>query len=91
MEHVEQPLRKKIEKKEEIRFFDLFDKDEIQKLQDLFSAVNKVSSVIMDLDGNMLTRPSSFTPLCKLILEKTPKGSPACFADDQFNKEERFE
>lgn len=89
MEHVEQPLREKIEKSEEIRFFDLFDKDEIQKLQDLFSAANKVSSVIMDLDGNMLTKPSNFTPLCKLILDKTPKGSPACFAYDQFNKEEK--
>ncbi len=89
MEQVEQPLREKIEKSEEIRFFDLFDKDEIQKLQDLFSAANKVSSVIMDLEGNMLTKPSNFTPLCKLILEKMPNGSPSCFADDQFNKEEK--
>ena len=89
MEYVKQPLRKKIEKKEEIRFFDLFDKEEIQKLQDLFSAANKVSSVIMDLDGNMLTKPSNFTPLCKLILEKMPNGSPSCFADDQFKKDEK--
>lgn len=89
MEYVKQPLRKKIEKKEEIRFFDLFDKEEIQKLQDLFSAANKVSSVIMDLDGNMLTKPSNFTPLCKLILEKMPNGSPSCFADDQLKKDEK--
>lgn len=89
MERIEKPLRKKIEKMEDIRFFDLFDKEEIQKLQDLFSAANKVSSVIMDLEGNMLTKPSNFTPLCKLILEKSEKGSPVCFGYDQFKTEEK--
>ncbi len=72
---------------EDIQFFDLFDQDDIQKLQDLFSAANKVSSVIMDLDGNMLTKPSNFTPLCKMIMEKSSNGSPACFAYDQWNKD----
>ncbi|MBP1673260.1 MAG: histidine kinase [Bacteroidetes bacterium] len=74
---------------EDIQFFDLFDQDDIQKLQDLFSAANKVSSVIMDLDGNMLTKPSNFTPLCKMIMEKSTNGSPACFAYDQWNKDHK--
>lgn len=70
-----------------VQFFDLFDIKEIQKLQDLFSAASKVSSVIMDLDGNMLTKPSNFTPLCKMIIDKTPSKSPACFTFDQLKKE----
>ena len=72
-----------------VQFFDLFDIKEIQKLQDLFSAASKVSSVIMDLDGNMLTKPSNFTPLCKMIIDKTPSKSPACFTFDQLKKEKK--
>lgn len=80
MEQAEQTLIKS--NATDIHFFDLFDITEIQKLQDLFSAASKVSSVIMDLDGNMLTKPSNFTPLCKLILNKSSNGSPACFSFD---------
>lgn len=80
MEQTEQTLIKS--NATDIHFFDLFDINEIQKLQDLFSTASKVSSVIMDLDGNMLTKPSNFTPLCKLILNKSSNGSPACFSFD---------
>jgi PAS domain S-box-containing protein len=89
MELLDQNMKKSNNKIEVIQFYDLFDQDEIQKLQDLFSAANKVSSVIMDLDGNMLTKPSNFTPLCKMIMEKTPNGSPACFAFEQWNKDSK--
>lgn len=72
---------------DEIQFFDLFDKSEIQELQNLFSDANGVSSVILDLEGNLLTTPSNFSKLCKMIIEKTPEGSPMCFAVEHWKKE----
>jgi len=74
---------------DDIHFFDLFDKSEIQELQNLFSDANGVSSVIMDLDGNLLTTPSNFTKLCKLIIDKTPGGSPMCFAMEHWKKDKK--
>ena len=68
----------------EIHFYDLFDQNEIQELQNLFSDAHGVSSVITDLEGNLLTTPSNFTSLCKMVIANSPENKSNCFAMEQW-------
>ena len=53
--------------KPEFKFHDLFDVEEIQRIQDAFSLATGVSALITDPVGNPITRPSRFTRFCQLI------------------------
>ena len=66
----------------DISFLDLFDLEEIQKLQDQFSAATGVASIITQVDGVPITRPSNFCRLCNDIIRKTPKGCANCYKSD---------
>lgn len=65
-----------------IRFEDIFDLKEIQRIQDAFSAATGVASLITDIDGQPLTRPSNFCHLCNGIIRKTELGRQNCFHSD---------
>ncbi len=65
-----------------IRFTDLFNLDEIQRLQDLFSDATGVASIITHPDGTPITRPSNFCRLCSDIIRKTEKGLLNCYQSD---------
>ena len=67
---------------ENLRFTDLFNKEDIQKIQDSFAEAMKVASIITDPDGNPITEPSRFCPLCKDIIRNTEKGRINCFRSD---------
>ncbi|CCO23398.1 PocR ligand-binding domain-containing protein [Maridesulfovibrio hydrothermalis] len=62
-------------------FEDYFDVEAIQQIQDAFSKATNVASVITDLDGRPITRPSHFCRLCGVI-RKTPKGLKNCMRSD---------
>lgn len=47
-----------------LHFEDLFEIEKIQKLQDLFSKVNGVASIITSPDGGRITEPSNFRDIC---------------------------
>ncbi len=64
-----------------IQFSDIFDLDEMQRLQDLFSNANGVASVITTADGEPITEPSNFTRLCNII-RKTEIGRDKCYKSD---------
>ncbi|XHR28633.1 MAG: PocR ligand-binding domain-containing protein [Chthoniobacteraceae bacterium] len=64
-----------------LRFQDLFDLGEIQRIQDAFSTATGVASIITDANGRPLTRPSNFCTLCQLI-RATPKGRQNCYRSD---------
>lgn len=66
----------------ELKFEDLFDINEIQKIQDAFSKATGVASIITDINGNPLTKPSNFCSLCDEIIRKTPKGLQNCLHSD---------
>jgi PAS domain S-box-containing protein len=66
----------------EIQFTDIFNLEEIQYLQDLFSDANGVASLISDLDGTPITKPSNFCRLCKDIIRKTEIGAARCCKSD---------
>jgi ligand-binding sensor protein len=67
---------------EGVSFTDLFNLDELQRLQDLFADVHEVASVITHPDGSLITNPSNFTHLCQDIIRKTEKGCVNCFLSD---------
>ncbi|MBU1222110.1 PAS domain S-box protein [Myxococcota bacterium] len=65
-----------------LKFGDLFDIEEMQKLQDLFCDATGVASVITTPDGIPLTKPSNFTRLCSDIIRRSEKGRNNCYKSD---------
>jgi len=65
-----------------VRFEDLFDLGEIQRIQDLFAEATGVASIITHTDGTPITRPSSFCRLCRDIIRQTPAGRANCYCSD---------
>lgn len=62
-------------------FEELFDLEEIQRIQDSFSEATGVASLITKPDGTPITRPSNFCRLCKII-RSTQKGAENCHRSD---------
>ncbi len=67
---------------QDIEFEDLFNIDDIQKLQDEFSELTGVGSLITKPDGTPITRPSNFCRLCNNIIRNTEKGAANCRKSD---------
>ena len=67
---------------ENIRFEELFNIKDIQHLQDAFSDATGVASLITQIDGTPITRPSNFCHLCSNIIRKTEKGLANCGRSD---------
>jgi len=67
---------------EEVNFSDIFNLEELQRLQDLFADAHEVASIITQPDGSPITSPSNFTRLCNEIIRKTEKGCANCFKSD---------
>jgi two-component system, cell cycle sensor histidine kinase and response regulator CckA len=65
-----------------IAFDDLFNLDDIQRLQDEFATATGVASIITHPDGTPITRPSNFCRLCNDIIRKTKKGRANCYKSD---------
>ncbi len=59
-------------------FTDLFDLDEIQKIQDSFAMATGVASLITTVDGRAITKPSNLRRLCMDIIRKTDDGFIDC-------------
>ena len=55
--------------------------NEIQTLQDQFALTSNLASIITDTNGNAITRPSNFNPLCRFI-RNTEKGEQTCIKED---------
>ena len=67
----------------ETEFEDLFNIEEIQKLQDDFASAFGVASIITNPDGTPITQPSNFTFFCEHIIRNTKKGLVRCIASDK--------
>lgn len=67
---------------ESIAFEDLFNIDDIQKLQDDFAKATGVASIITAIDGIPLTVPSNLCRLCTDFFPKTSTGLAKCFHAD---------
>jgi len=76
-------LTQPLEDDNSIKFEDIFNIDEIQKIQDAFSTATGVASLITDANGIPLTKPSNFVRLCNDIIRKTDKGLHNCIHSDK--------
>jgi PAS domain S-box-containing protein len=65
-----------------VTFEELFNLNDVQRLQDEFAKATGVASIITDPDGIPLTAPSNFTRLCNDIIRKSEKGCANCFKSD---------
>jgi PAS domain S-box-containing protein len=72
-------LTRPLEDPREIAFDELFELQEIQRLQDEFADATGVASIITRPDGTPITRPSNFTRFCSDIIRGTEKGCANCF------------
>ncbi|MDF7798673.1 PAS domain S-box protein [Pontiellaceae bacterium B1224] len=75
-------LTQPFDQPEAISFDDLFDRKEIQRIQDEFSNATGVASIISLPDGTPITEPSNFTELCWDIIRQTEKGRANCLKSD---------
>jgi PAS domain S-box-containing protein len=75
-------LTQPLDAPETIAFDVLFDLNEVQRIQDEFSAATGVASVITDPDGNPITKPSGFSRFCNDLVRKTEKGLCNCMRSD---------
>jgi PAS domain S-box-containing protein len=66
----------------DIQFSDIFNLNDIQRIQDLFADATGVASIITHPDGTPITRPSNFCKLCNEIIRKTDLGLTNCFKSD---------
>lgn len=63
-------------------FHQLFNIEEVQKIQDSFSKATGVASIITEIDGTPITKPSSFSFFCNEVIRKTEKGLCNCMQSD---------
>lgn len=70
------------ESKKALSFKEIFDLNEIQRLQDAFSAATGVASIITEPDGTPITHSSAFCSLCHDVIRKTEKGLSNCQCSD---------
>ena len=66
----------------EIEFAEMFNLDDLQKIQDTFAEATGVASIITHPDGVPITKPSNFCHLCINIIRKTEKGLHNCICSD---------
>lgn len=70
-------IEDKISEDLQYNFTDFFDLSEIQRIQDAFSFSMGVASIITNVDGTPITKPSNFCSLCNVI-RNTEKGLKNC-------------
>lgn len=75
-------LTQPFEQASDISFSELFNLDEIQRLQDEFAQATGVASIITHPDGTPITAPSNFCRLCSTIIRATEKGLANCYRSD---------
>jgi PAS domain S-box-containing protein len=75
-------LTQPLDTAEGLEFEELFNIDQIQKLQDQFAEATGVASIITQPDGTPITRPSHFCRLCNGVIRRTEKGLKNCYRSD---------
>jgi PAS domain S-box-containing protein len=75
-------LTQPLDKAEDILFEELFNIDDIQRLQDEFARATGTASLITRPDGTPITKPGNFTYLCENIIRQTEKGRMNCQTSD---------
>jgi Predicted sensor domain len=61
-----------------LKLKDLMDIETLQKFQDNFATSMDIASVTVDIDGNPVTKPSSYTTFCNNYIHSTKTGDDRC-------------
>ncbi|MBM4182137.1 MAG: PAS domain S-box protein [Betaproteobacteria bacterium] len=77
-----QPASPRDEGGEDIRFEQLVDLADIQRLQDLFADAFGVAALITTPEGEPITRPSNVSPPCGELIRANPEGARPCAHSD---------
>lgn len=87
--HMQEAIEKRIlaltqpmAKGDSVSFEELFDLEVIQRVQNQFSEVTGVASIITKPDGTPITKPSRFTYFCTELVRCTEKGRENCMRSD---------
>ncbi len=75
-------LTKPLDHVSDIEFEDIFNIQDIQRLQDEFSDATGVATIITRPDGTPLTQPGNFTRFCNDLVRKSSKGCINCYKSD---------
>ena len=75
-------LTQPLEGTEDIAFEDLFNLEDIQRIQDEFAEATGTASLITLPDGTPLTRPSNFSHLCGTLIRQSEVGRRKCEYSD---------
>ena len=75
---------------EEIRLTDLISVDALQKIQDAFSQVTGMASVITDRDGVPVTKETLFSDFCSKYVRNSETGRKRCENCDRMGAEEAY-
>lgn len=71
----------------EFTLTDLIDVESLQKIQDAFSDMSGIASMITDANGIIQTRPSGFTDFCQKYVRNTEEGRRRCQQCDKMGVE----
>ena len=71
------------QKEQDVQFTDIFNLQEIQQMQDLFSKSTGVASLITTPDGKAITQASNFCKMCALV-RTSEKGMANCMKSDAY-------
>ncbi len=66
----------------DFKITDIFDKDQLQSIQDAFALSHNITSIITNVEGKPVTHPSNFSPICSLI-RNTKTGKVMCELSDK--------
>lgn len=75
-------LTQPLENPGSIEIEDLFNLDDLQKMQDDFARATGVGSLITKPDGTPITRPSNFCRLCGELIRNNSLGAKICAKND---------
>ncbi|MRR33453.1 PAS domain S-box protein [bacterium] len=71
-----------------IHLLDLIEKEVLEEIVRDFTRATRVASVLVDPDGQPITREHNFCGLCRDFCRSTPEGRARCYASDRFGGEE---
>jgi len=71
-----------------IHLLDLIEKEVLEEIVRDFTRATSVASVLVDPDGQPITREHNFCGLCRDFCRSTPEGRARCYASDRFGGEE---
>ncbi|MGN0367596.1 MAG: PocR ligand-binding domain-containing protein [Wujia sp.] len=80
-----------IEDDEDVLLTDLMSVEELTKIQETFSNMARVASIVVDIDGHPITEGSNFSSFCTDYCRATPEGRRRCENCDKMGMNLSFE